>query len=246
MDPRPSTVEQPHWDRFRDTAIGRYLLEHEAGFLRRSLGRFHEPPRVLELCACGGRLTLPLRDAMSGLVALDIDRDALRYFHRSSGLPAVTGDAQALPFAPASFDCVVAVQCLRYFDRQVFLRECWDVLRPDGALVVQAINRRGYKRRLKELVRPRRRHWSTTTSGDEVVASIAAAGFEVTTVEGYNWLPFRSDMSRLSDTVIVDGAAWLERRLGARRHLGLSPWILVEARKRLARPEAPIATATVA
>ena len=230
------TVEQPHWDRFRDTAIGRYLLEYETGFLRRSLERFHEPPRVLELCACRGRMTLPLRGAMSGLVALDIDRDAVRYFRRSSGLPAVAADAQVLPFAPVSFDCVVAIQCLRYFDRQVFLRECWDVLRPDGALVVQAINRQGYKRRLKELLRPSRRHRSTTTGGGEVVGSIAAAGFDVTTVEGYNWLPFRSDMSRLSDTVLVDGAAWLERRLGARRHLGLSPWILVEARKRPAPP----------
>ena len=60
MDPRPTTVEQPHWDRFRDTAIGRYLLEHEAACelqARRVLERHPLHPlvdRALAFIGCGG------------------------------------------------------------------------------------------------------------------------------------------------------------------------------------------------
>lgn len=234
------TTEERYWDRFRNTAMGEHLLAHEVEFLRRALVAEDAPPRVLELGACGGRITLPLRDSMSTLVAVDIDHDALRVFHARSGLQGILADAQRLPFAVGTFDCVVAIQCLRYFDTQQFLSECHEVLSPNGLLVLQAVNRRGYKRRLKELVHPRKRIGGSTRSGDEVLRSIVDAGFEVGEVEGYNWLPFPADSSRLANTSLVGLAAAVESKIGLGRHRGLSPWILVKARKQHRRSQSPL------
>jgi SAM-dependent methyltransferase len=226
--------EAPHWDEFRDTAIGRQLLRREQAFLQASLDAQARSARVLELCACGGRVSLPLRDQMSSLVAADIDHDALKLFRRRSGLlPAVTADAASLPFARGSFDCVVAIQCLRYFDLGRFLHDCHRVLSDDGLLVIQAVNRKGYKRRAKELIRPARRRADTgTISTRALLRSMTQAGFDVERVEGYNWIPMFADFGRLDNSGLVEPAAQLESALGLHRYHHVSPWVLVAARKR--------------
>ncbi|MGK7869427.1 class I SAM-dependent methyltransferase [Falsiroseomonas sp. E2-1-a20] len=101
--------------------------------------------RVLDAgCGFGGTLAcLEERMHPLDLVGLNIDP---RQLARAAGLvhprPGTTiaftaGDACTLPFADASFDRVLAVECIFHFpSRAAFLAEVRRVLRPGGVLVL--------------------------------------------------------------------------------------------------------------
>jgi SAM-dependent methyltransferase len=227
-------VELPHWDLFRETAVGRYLLDREQAFIRRFLRAIPRPFRLLDVCCCAGRQSLPLSGLASKVVGLDIDLNALRVFRgRSGGHPAVRADGLNLPFGDGSFGCVVAIQCALYFDLDRLLRECGRVLREGGWLIFQVINRDNYKRRLKRLMgRPWGDHPSVDLSLEEVLRTAVACGFEVGGVEGYNWLPLVPDIAPLSDSrLLVSVASSVERGLRLGRFPRFSPWVLIAGRK---------------
>jgi ubiquinone/menaquinone biosynthesis C-methylase UbiE len=95
-------------------------------------------------CGFGGTLGL-LGERIGGVerVGLNIDH---RQLVRAAGLAAepggpppafVAGDACALPFPGASFDRVMAVECIFHVPSRLgFLREARRVLRPGGMLVL--------------------------------------------------------------------------------------------------------------
>lgn len=104
--------------------------------------------------------------------------------------------------------------------------------RRDGWLVIQAVNRNGYKRRFKEMLKPAKRDEDTGTfSVQEVLRMVAKAGFQVQRVEGYNWPPLWADSRRLSDTRLAGISGRLESALSLKRFINLSPWLLIAAKK---------------
>lgn len=101
--------------------------------------------RVLDVgCGFGGTIA-SLNERFSGLQlsGLNIDeRQLARARQQVQPLHANTiafhqGDACDLPFADASFDCVLAVECIFHFpSRETFFSEACRVLRPGGRLVL--------------------------------------------------------------------------------------------------------------
>ena len=95
--------------------------------------------RVLD-CGCGMGFFLlvmgTLRDVRS--TGLDSDPDRLRWAEREHvRAELVAGDAQALPFADASFDKVLATEVLEHVDDdRRALAELHRVLRPGGLLAI--------------------------------------------------------------------------------------------------------------
>jgi SAM-dependent methyltransferase len=95
--------------------------------------------RVLDVGAGTGAASRAASDAGAvAVIAVDVARGMLA--HRADRRPpAAVGDARRLPFAPASFDVVVAAFSLNHVsDPEVALAEARRVLRGDGALVVSA------------------------------------------------------------------------------------------------------------
>lgn len=101
--------------------------------------------RVLDAgCGFGGTLaSLRAQGAGLDLVGLNIDARQLRraaaLAQEGVGAPPafVAADACTLPFADASFDRVLAVECIFHFpSRSAFLAEVRRVLRPGGVLVL--------------------------------------------------------------------------------------------------------------
>jgi len=226
----PDTPVVPYWDQFSDTAMGRYLLSREHEFIRRVLTGQPRSSRILEVCSCTGQVTRPLYDVIPNVTGLDIDRAALALFQaRSGGKPAVAADAQILPFVDGSFDCVIAIQCYRYFDQWLFLQGCERILKERGWLIFQIVNPSSYKRGLKRLLRGRQ---SDLPDPDEVLGAVVDYGFDVEVVSGYNWVPFVPKVSRLSDSPLVWMTAHIEHALQLDRYYKFSPYILVAAQKR--------------
>ncbi|MBU8540069.1 class I SAM-dependent methyltransferase [Falsiroseomonas tokyonensis] len=101
--------------------------------------------RVLDAgCGFGGTIaTLEERVERLDLVGLNIDPRQLQRAARlaaprpDSRIGFVAADACTLPFADASFDRVLAVECIFHFpSRRAFLAEVRRVLRPGGVLVL--------------------------------------------------------------------------------------------------------------
>ena len=232
--PGTSNKKEPDWDQFRDTALGRHLLGQEQAFIRQALSTLPRPPRVLELCSAAGRVMLPLREAASSLTAVDLNREALALLRsRAPGASAVAADAVRLPFEAGTFDCVVVIQCLSYFEPPRLLAECRRVLAEGGCLILQAVNRQSYKRWLKKQVRGRERVRGPggNLSTPELLQCIADAGLVVKVVRGYNWLPLAPTTNKLNHPLIVSPLTWLETRLPLGDYPAASPWLLIAARK---------------
>jgi ubiquinone/menaquinone biosynthesis C-methylase UbiE len=218
------------WSTYRNTTMGRYLAERERTFITQMLSRVSRPCRLLDVGCGSGDVSLILQEMGLDVVAVDINLLALTEFQRHANtIPLVLADAQRLPFANASLDCVVAIQCLQYFDHQQFLRGCHRVLRDGGLLIFQAINRRNYKRALKRLAgRSANLSPAYNMSSHELLRATADHGFAVQAISGYNWVPF----DRLTDNALVGATALVERALRLGRYYHISPWILIAARKR--------------
>jgi SAM-dependent methyltransferase len=100
--------------------------------------------RVLDVgCGFGGTIaSLNERHAGLQLVGVNIDARQLdragRWIIPQNGnsLEWIEADAAALPFQDATFDVVLAVECIFHFDRPRFLREAGRVLRPGGNLTI--------------------------------------------------------------------------------------------------------------
>lgn len=94
--------------------------------------------RVLEVsCGHGGGASWVVRTCRpSEYVGMDLNPEALGHCearHRLRGLSFMRGDAQALPFADASFDAVINVEASHcYPDFPGFVDEVARVLRPGG------------------------------------------------------------------------------------------------------------------
>lgn len=93
------------------------------------------PLRLLDL-GCGPGNTLTRLGRWGHAFGSDFSLDALA-FARSKGMSRlVSSDSTALPFRPASFDCVVALDVLEHVEDDVAaLREVARVLRPGGAFL---------------------------------------------------------------------------------------------------------------
>lgn len=114
---------------------------------RRALGAVRQPgppSRVLDLATGTGDLALALkRTGAVSVVGVDVAINMVRLGvgkverANAAGLRLMGGDAEALPFAPDSFDLVTAAFGVRNFGHiPAGLAEAWRVLKPGGELVV--------------------------------------------------------------------------------------------------------------
>lgn len=227
-------------DRRADTPGERYLLRREYVFISRLVGDTPQQYWVLEVCSGDGWITLPLHRMGLQVAGLDINPVPLNLlWQRASDMSLVLGDGMRLPIAAESLGGVIAIQCLHYLDFVRFLQECGRVLCNGGLLIFETRNRHSYKWVLRKLRRCLGLGPTTDwfdrqldiASCSQVLRVIREVGFDIQAISGYDWIPF----SRRSGSALVDVMARVERGLRLDRWYGISPRILVAARKSLQR-----------
>ena len=121
---------------------------------------FHRYQVASELCcgrrvldaACGeGYGTAMLARSAASAVGVDLSEETVKAAsakYAANNLSYVVGDAQAMPFADASFDCVVSFETIEHVtDPRRLVAEIRRVLKPSGLLVLSSPNRRAFDRR---------------------------------------------------------------------------------------------------
>jgi SAM-dependent methyltransferase len=221
----------------RDSAVGRYQLMREVGFINDFVGNLCQPEILLDACCGSGSISLSFQDSSFHTIGLDINSLALKRFREQSKEASLSlGDALCMPFADASIDCIIAVRCFDHLNRVRFLEECNRILSRGGLLIFESLNRNSYKWALKRLLpnprkassRRSREKWTNIWSCREVLHAADICGLEVQIVYGYNWVPFTQESNRR----LIHPAALLEQALHLDRLFMISPRFLVVVKKK--------------
>jgi ubiquinone/menaquinone biosynthesis C-methylase UbiE len=123
---------------------GRFLLARDREIVRRFI-QLAQPRRLLDAPVGTGRAMAYVADRPMLRIGLDFTAEMLA--HAAVNVPAPTsllrGDAGALPFKDASFDCVTSLRFFHLFteaQRVAFAREFMRVLAPGGHLIISFTN----------------------------------------------------------------------------------------------------------
>lgn len=119
----------------------RFVLRDHIRFVLRAYRASGGVGPVLD-AGCGGGLLLAMlrRSGVRG-VGLDSSAEACAIAWRTHGVPAITGDLERNPFAPASFSLVTLFHVLEHLpDPLAYLEAARSLLQPGGRLVVQVPN----------------------------------------------------------------------------------------------------------
>ena len=129
------------------------------------------PGTVLEVGCGDGTLAAQLARSVPSIVAVDLSPTMVG-LARAEGIDAQVGDVQDLPFATASFDCVVAAWMLYHApDLDRAIAETKRVLKPGGRLVAATISLRNMAELWDALEFPRGTPVTfTAENGREVLA----------------------------------------------------------------------------
>ena len=220
------------WDITLGRTMDNYLLQRELAFIRSFINGKAAENKILEIGCGSGRITLPLNKLGLNIIAMDLNTAPLKSFqHKSKAVSLIRGSALHLPFGDDSLDYVLAIQTLLNFDHESFLAECKRVLKDEGLVICQFLNRQSYKWILKTLLKGKQSLNGYSCSGhNEFLHEVVKHDFEVQALSGYNWLPF----DRHSNSNWVNTASRLEELLRLDGLSRFSPWVLMAARKKMA------------
>lgn len=122
-----------------------YLNSFEKGKIIPLLGDIKDK-KILDVGAGTGRVSIPLARQGARVTALDVSAEMLEILkQKAKRLPieTIVGDAEALPFADASFDIVVAAFLIVHLKNpERFFDEVYRVLKDNGIFLLTNINQK--------------------------------------------------------------------------------------------------------
>jgi SAM-dependent methyltransferase len=154
LAPQPTPAElaqyypKNYWFTPEDSATGRleqiyrrFVLRDHLRFVERALRESQESGPVLDV-GCGGGLFLRLlRDRGFGVMGLDFSVEAARVAWNANRVPATCGALSQAPFPPQSCAAITMFHVLEHLhDPRCYLKAAYDLLKPEGRLIVQVPN----------------------------------------------------------------------------------------------------------
>lgn len=234
-----SSFEELQWERIgANTTWGKYISDIERAAILRAQQLVPQPGQALEVGCEGGRWSVMLSELGWNMTCTDINAKSLEVAKArlpSAKFVQVQPADESLPCDRESMDLLLCVEVFHVVHARWFLTEAARVLRPGGVLVGVTTNSRSLRglgyRAMSGIDRERKKFLEEsqtyTRSYRDWKRQIASEGFRLKYEEGFCWLPF----GRESNSRWVPFATGLERRLGLRRLISASPWIVFIAQR---------------
>jgi SAM-dependent methyltransferase len=225
-------VATTFWEQQASKPWGAYITDVERELVLSASREAGAPTVALEVGCDGGRWSKLLTDSGWRMICTDVNERTLALCR--SRLPTATciltrPDDTALPCDTASVDLLLCIEVFPVIPQSWFISEAKRVLKPGGHLVGVFNNKRSARGYLHALIASAR-HASNyyVRSYVDWRHEAAQQGFEMVREVGLCWFPVpRTSASRVA-LVLTE----LERRLGLRRLVSASPWVVFQARKR--------------
>jgi SAM-dependent methyltransferase len=229
------TTFEPPWERIaRETRWGQYLTRAESRAFARGVSVATDHRVALDVGCEGGRWARLLVDDDWKVTCTDVHADVLdvcRTRLPSARCVLVTPECTQLPVESETVGLVLCLEVFQVVHEDWFLDEVDRVLAPGGVLVAVVSNRTSHRRWLWRFKRkdpdPRARLPMYSRSYRSWRRYLEDRGFVVDQEEGVGWMPF----PRESNSRLVAPLTTLERLLGLRHLVTLSPWICVVIRR---------------
>lgn len=161
----------------------------------RTLLRNSRPTSVLEVGVGRGRIT-PWIQGPWPYIGVEVNNALMTEACKCVPDPLILASGTHLPFRERSFDAVVSFDVFMHvWQREMFLRECRRVLKPNGILVINFLRRfsrgwgkymLGWARRPLTTWRSRDRHYDTTRAVELLLSEI---GFSTQVLMGETSVP---------------------------------------------------------
>lgn len=228
-----------YWDVQNRTRQGQYLTSVEDEFLTSCLKDKTSTRRILDVGGGSGRFAIPTDKKGFKVVVSEVNPLPLSWLKVRSPLTdaiLVSPNISRWPVGTSTFDCVTAIE-VPIVEKSWFWQECYRILKQDGFVIATTLNRasiKGILYRLKaslDLVQSRgeerwegARFYTQSFSGMEKL--FEQNGFKLERAIGFNWLP----TSRSSEVASIPLLAEIEGKLGLRKLVSLSPWVIFKAK----------------
>ena len=228
------------WEAVGSTTWGSYIsgIERDAIINAQSLAG--PPANALDIGCEGGRWSALLDELGWSMTCVDVDETVLGVCQRrlpSARCVLAPPDATSLDCASGSVQLLLCIEVQPVVQSEWFFDEAARVLAPGGLMVAVTWNSasiRGAAATALNRLRLQGSHPFYRHAYRSWRRALVEHGFDILTERGLCWFPF----ARSSDSRLVPFIARLEQRLGLAKLPGLSPWIVVTA-KRVASSRPP-------
>jgi SAM-dependent methyltransferase len=215
-----------YWERVAETKWGGYISRIEHKWILHAAKMFSERGVFLEVGCEGGRWSEMLSRLGWRAVCTDINPKSLELCQArvpDARCHLAGEDDNRLPCDDNSLELVLCVEVVPVILSDWFLPEAYRVLRKNGIVVGVFNNRRSLRGWLMHQINYRRGKFDWY-AGDYLKwkQQAAAHGFRVISQEGLCWFPF----GRGSNSAFVSFFTGLEKSLGLRKMVNISPWVV--------------------
>lgn len=246
MSSRPESAalaaeERTFWERAAETRWGSYMTTHQRAALMHAASLPERPGVSVEVGCEGGRWSMLLHDAGWQVVCSDVDPETLAICGRripEATCVLVDASDTRIPVDDGTARLLLVSEVAPVSQSEWFPAEAARVLEPGGILVCTFYNRTSLRglayrtlRRIEQLRGHSQAHFQEHYYGGPTYVgfrkTLKALGFQVLREEGICWFPF----PRQSNSGLVPLCTRLERALGLRRLVAVSPFVIAIARK---------------
>ncbi len=223
--------EIAYWETAARTRWGAYISDVERQMIQLAHDLFPRTTSALEIGCGGGRWCRFLWELGWKVTCTDINEARLNLCKKiipAAECTLVNPEDDTIPCESGAFDLLLCIEVVEVIQSHWFMDEIVRLMRPDGLVVGVFWNLysfRGVFGHFKAVLRGEFDFYKMDYPSWK--NKLIDKGFRILHEVGYCWFPF----SRTSNSALIPYFTRLEKALGLRRLINVSPWIAFIAQK---------------